>query len=1200
VRFSDTVKITRVRYHGHIVPKGDTDTNILRVIDPSKVEVIATAIGPKQEEFPYILHSGSFWAVADSPFSYSSENDRYLVFADVLHDILGIRHAEDHRAILRVEDINATSSPKELEATLAVIKRHHIPFTFGFVPTYINPHENVELQLADQPEVVSVLKKYVAAGGVPVLHGYTHQYRGVTTDDYEFWDDLGDRPVRGDSKAFAERRVEEAIRECMNVGLYPVTWETPHYAASRIDYEVFKQHFHTVFERRLVSNYLGSDQYFPYPVIDLYHQYVIPEDLAYIPIEDQKVETLLANASAEALVRDGYATAFFHPFLKPELLEQLLTGIEQRGFHFVDIRQFPNEVVSEGRVIMTQSGAVPIPGHGRYLDETIFGARGQKIRSQTLIIPPNKMYKRLVRLEPDQTYVAQREETPPPNWLQKLVHLAKGDLSVLQHRWETVFTSRPAHDPVRTTLLWDPKAQGPMAVDQQSFYSGLASLGFDIERVDYNRLSNQASGPFALLVVPCAAARAMPAAAVERVVGAVIGGITLITDGESPLSKALGIRLGEPMPVENLTDHLAVNLDTRWPDRPTVPWVARPSAQEADVYYSVDPEAQYPLALSRRLGEGRYLYFAPLFDPLSGRGYARFPNLPQVLFNELRISPMLRRQGADAYFDPGYRQSISIEVLAKMWRQFGIRAVHAAAWHFYDKYTYDYARLVRVAHQNGILVYAWFEWPEVSQRFWDQHPEWREKNAFLADAKVDWRYLMNLQDPGCLKAVLEDAQAFLKAYDWDGVDIGELTFESLEGPDRPDHMTPFNSQARQGFSRQYGFDPVELFQRGSPHFWEDDDAGIQAFYRYRRDVNQDLLRTFLTMLDQLNRRAQGQWEIIVTVLDVLQHPELSDYIGIDLPRTIELLKTYHATLQVEDPSEEWSKAPDRYTRLGQRYQTLGLARPFMIDINVLDNVHPRDQRGFATNHQTGLEVTQLWRAASLQVPRVSFYSESSVYEQDWETLPYAMANESTVHKEGDNWIIQTPHTVLVEVGRGTRRYRLDGQPWFCADPRRGEVWVPPGEHTVNFVRAQTQWFDTSQLQTHLLSLSGELLGSQRVSRGLDVEYISPTRCALMFNKLPYSVSVDGEPSKLTALRGDEGYTVLAPPGQHRLHVTSESVGLYFVEFTSVVLASLIVLFGIASTGLLAILFMFVTLRRRTHKIRRFVGQGVARLKEAMG
>jgi hypothetical protein len=102
-----------------------------------------------------------------------------------------------------------------------------------------------------------------------------------------------------------------------------------------------------------------------------------------------------------------------------------------------------------------------------------------------------------------------------------------------------------------------------------------------------------------------------------------------------------------------------------------------------------------------------------------------------------------------------------------------------------------------------------------------------------------------------------------------------------------------------------------------------------------------------------------------------------------------------------------------------------------------------------------------------------------------------------------------------------------------------------------------------------------------------VEYQSPSRCALLFNKSPYTMTLDGKSIKLPVIRGDDGFTVLAPPGQHRLSVVSESFGLYLVEFTSVVMASLIVLFGLASTGLLVFLFLFVTLHRRVRKLWRF-------------
>jgi hypothetical protein len=230
---------------------------------------------------------------------------------------------------------------------------------------------------------------------------------------------------------------------------------------------------------------------------------------------------------------------------------------------------------------------------------------------------------------------------------------------------------------------------------------------------------------------------------------------------------------------------------------------------------------------------------------------------------------------------------------------------------------------------------------------------------------------------------------------------------------------------------------------------------------------------------------------------------------------------------------------------------------------------------------------QLWQSASSQVSRVCFYSESTVPEQDWEIMPYAMASHATVRREGENWIVQTPNTVRLEVGRDTRRYHLDGQPWYCAE--KGEVLIPRGQHELSFSRVQRSWFDTTQLDTYLLSISGELLGSSRIQRGLEVEYTSPFRCALMFNKQPFSVFLDDAPAKLPVIKGDDGYTLFAPPGRHRVRVISETPGLYFVEFTSLVSASLIVLFGLASSGLLAILFVFVVIRRRMRHLRRRFG-----------
>jgi len=1190
VRFFENAPLNQVVYKGRKLDKGDPDTNIVRVVDPRRVRVLAWATGRTALRVPYIVQSGHFWLVADSPFSYASEADRYLAFADVLHDILGIDHAEDRRAILRIEDINALSRPAQLSATLDVIRRHNIPFAFGFVPTYVNPTERLYLRLADMPQVLAQLQKYLRQGGAPILHGYTHQRRGTTTDDYEFWDDFADRPVRDDSEAFVAHRLDQALRESALAGLYPIAWETPHYAASQTDYRVMRRYFDTVFERRLVVNSLGTDQLFPYPVVDLYGQTVIPEDLSYVPQEVPTPDAILRAADAAWVVRDGYASFFYHPFLKPELLDALISGIEQRGFRFFDVRLLPNMTHGAGEVVATREGPAEVSGSGGYLVERTVSANGSLLHQRVSRVTESGPVRREVALGPGQTYIALRQETTPPGLLSRIVRLAKGDLGALQRRWESALTGRIAQEPVQAVLIWNPKARGEQAKDQESFRATLNNAGFPVEKIELSGLAKEEEDfdPFTLLVVPSASAKGLSQEQTERIARTVKEGITLVTDGESPLSRALGVRLGEASTVNSVTSRIFANEENRWPDHPAVPWVEQPAVEDDSVYYA-DRDFRHPLVVGGQLGEGRFLYFAPLYDPLTGSGYGRFPGLPYLLMSEFHLRPMLKRRGAEAYFDPGYRNSISIERLVPLWRRSGIRAVHAAAWHFYDKYSYDYARLIRVAHENGILVYAWLEWPHVSEHFWNLHPEWREKTARLTDAHVGWRFLMDLQNPQCLKAALNDLQRLLLANDWDGVNVAELTFES-QGPEHPESFTPFSAQARAGFQKQGGFDPVELFDAASPHHWAKDAAGLKAFYDYRRAENRHLLHAILAAADEASRRRGRPWETMVTLIDVFTHPDLSDDLGIDGPGTIEAVNRAGAALQVEDPARDWALPPERYVALGERYRSLRLARPFLIDINVVP-VHPPGQAGFATAQPTGSELLRLWQVAAGQSSRVCLYSESSVAEQDWDVLPYAMAEKADVRKDGSAWVIRTPYTVILELEDRTSKRWLDGKPWPCSD--KGEVVIPPGEHRLTLASSKHSWFDTSELETRLTSISGELLGAQPSGRGLEVEYSSPGRCAMMFSGPFSKILIDGKPSGLAMQRGDNSYTVVAPPGQHRLTGISEANVGYVVRFTSLILASLIVLFGLASSGLLALLFALTTLKRRLQALRRWLRKEAA-------
>lgn len=690
------------------------------------------------------------------------------------------------------------------------------------------------------------------------------------------------------------------------------------------------------------------------------------------------------------------------------------------------------------------------------------------------------------------------------------------------------------NDAARTILLWDNHATRSDSVNQQAFETTLESMGFHPARLLPGQLLTTPLDSSTLLVAPRSAARACTPAEVTYILRNLRDGLSLITDGENPLRKALGLRLGNPARVSGIQDRFRPELRPFWSDNPIVPWIAGVPPRASNVVYT-DRGTGHPLAILVQVGKGRCLFLAPLFDPKSARGYGRFATLPDAIVKGLGRIPLLFRRAADAYFDAGYRAGQSPDSLAATWQRWGIRIVHAASWYTYDDPPYDYKALVDACHRNGILVYAWLEWPYIGKGFWAKHPEWRQKNGLLKDAQFDFLYLMDLQNPDCMNRALKDLDSLL-TLDWDGIDAAEFTLtgagsHGLAGPARPDWFTGFTDYCRKEFKREQGFDPVELFNRESLHYWKIDSAGLQAFYRYRTQVNASTQTRLFDELDRINKAQKRFWELILTIVDNSLHPEFNDLLGFDMNRTLSLLKEFDVTLEIEDPYLEWMKPPERYIATGEYYRKLLGDRPFLIDVNVVP-MEPDRWKDFSTSQPVGTEVFQYWKHATAHNDRACFYCESSVAEQDWELMPYAMATRAIAIRDSSGWSVDAPSTVILRSMPDSGGLLLDDQPWSAYDG--SGVIIPAGSHTLR----RTGMKDDPRT-IRLVSTSGELLNLHSTPKECVVEYVSPLRCALSFSCRPARVSVDGVKAPLLFLMKGEIGTIIAPPGRHTITVSAE-------------------------------------------------------------
>ncbi len=356
------------------------------ITNPSQAAVLATCTY-NAKTVPYIIRSGNFWHFAACPFITVDFEDKYLAFADLLHDILREDHPIERKAYIRIEDVAPNADQAQLRQLADTLYDLGVPFGICLIPLYRDPMGQfgygAEIALGDSPAFVETLKYMVSKGGEIIHHGYTHQYgdgpnpfNGVSGVDYEFFhmtlgsegQQIGLGPVPDDSFAWALDRVRRGKTMITEAGLRPVAWNTPHYMASEVDYHAFRQEYYYCLDRGLyfteitgaqptramlrqtpgfravsTGDRFWTQQLMPYALEDRYGLYRVPETLGYVTphgsdgVPPTFPADLIRRAQAQLVVRDGWAGCYFHWYLDAALLRELVTGIQGLGYAFTRV-----------------------------------------------------------------------------------------------------------------------------------------------------------------------------------------------------------------------------------------------------------------------------------------------------------------------------------------------------------------------------------------------------------------------------------------------------------------------------------------------------------------------------------------------------------------------------------------------------------------------------------------------------------------------------------------------------------------------------------------------------------------------------------------------------------------------------------------------------------------------------------------------
>lgn len=336
------------------------------------------------ERRPYILRNNNHFYIADSVFSYMHESDRYLVFSDLVFDILNEKPRHNKKyAVMRIEDVHPMIDNKVLELISTTLKKLKVPINISIIPFFYDslkyedrPAKESFMPASQRPNFVKWIEDLQANDATFIWHGITHQYSkiknphtGASGDDFEFWNARTNKAIGEDSVKYVIDRMFIGAKELSKVNIQPYIWITPHYQASALDNILFSYLVPWSMGRMIYQNiqlkkplpshsrstwYTDADlnkqktrhtllggisletsspwsgQMFPYEIYgDVYGQRILPENLGNVqPKENDQVvyprtaDEIIADAKRNLVLRDVWASYFYHPFLfqTPETL----------------------------------------------------------------------------------------------------------------------------------------------------------------------------------------------------------------------------------------------------------------------------------------------------------------------------------------------------------------------------------------------------------------------------------------------------------------------------------------------------------------------------------------------------------------------------------------------------------------------------------------------------------------------------------------------------------------------------------------------------------------------------------------------------------------------------------------------------------------------------------------------------------------
>jgi hypothetical protein len=862
--------------------------------------------------------------------------------------------------------------------------------------------------------------------------------------------------------------------------------------------------------------------------------------------DNKTAEPLIRCADNNLAVRDGFASFFFHPWIETKVLKDLVNGIREHGYQFSDIRLLPLNVKNSDFSIITGTQNVTIEPNGKFINTFFIDQAGRKCKSWFSDEPVTQIFTQDTTVPPRWQFIA---STLPArsSWFSGFSLNKSGWLGGLKDMFFSTEPLKPRKgDAARMGVLWDYDSDSST---QKAFAATFKQCAIPVDTLPIDQFFS-VPDTINLLVVPASGAQRLSSQQVLLISQFVANGGNIILEGPSELAEKVGIRVKDSSKtVKNIKDEYFPGVPVTWP-RSEICY-----GFEADVEYVTEYSSDDGTAVvaSGEYGDGMYLFFASPFSDERGTDGNRYPFFLDMVERVFDLWPVVKNGNLEVYYDPGTREEIEPEDLVRLWKSNGVRIVHIGAW--VNLSDIDYGYLVKLLHNNGILAYAWFDLPFVSDQFWNEHPEWREMTAAETQAKVGWRYLMNMTNDtsraGCLHAV----KRYLMAAEWDGINLSGRMFEG-DNPDSASFITPLNQTVRSTYIQERGYDPKLIFDSKTPYHPSHDPRFWNEFRTYRDSLEIATIKKILDFLMMQRVMKKPGSQIVITrtgeISDLLSQEPYWNITGDNQQLRLQLAPRVVEGFDAEVLRKSVSLVQDKYPSW----------KP-MIELN-LDKLAPGSS---VTEQLCGVELMGLIAEAAKNDIRLTLRTEENIFEVDFKSLQFAAAASARIQISKNEWILESNRSVAIDLPTN-QTAMINGNVWPVAS--RGSVLLPQGKHTLSIGTQISRVKSFLSSGVRILDCAASITEAKPTTRGMHFSYISELPSPVVFSEKVNRVNVDGLPLIFEPQMSE---TMVLPPGEHNVTVITRSVSGALLREASLGISGAIVL--VSSFSICIFLFLYI-------------------------